>query len=248
MLNHRDVQHRRILGDWVRARRQMLSLSRDDLAKRIQWSRSVVANIEQGLKSPTVEQLAELFTGLEIPSMYRRMVVRRLYPAVADQILGPMPPGLTSSDRLHISLDEHPTLYVAQPALNVVEVSPSTSLTFPGITAGTNLIVWLFTDPSAPEVLPDWDIHAHAVAAGLRLIGPLFMTPQEMDAITTPCSAHRDWDRMWNTKPRPSGFHGLYLRVRDPLTEAITTYDVRVGSIDLFPRPWSVFELAPLSS
>lgn len=53
------------VGNVLRARREMLAISQEELAERAEVDRSYISILERGLKSPTLETLERICAALE---------------------------------------------------------------------------------------------------------------------------------------------------------------------------------------
>ncbi len=59
-------QHRRILGETIRARRQKAALSQEKLAEKADLSTVFISRVERGKESPSVDSLVKIARALGV--------------------------------------------------------------------------------------------------------------------------------------------------------------------------------------
>ena len=59
-------QHRRILGETIRARRTESDLSQEKLAEKAGLSTVFISRVERGIESPSVDSLVKIAKALEV--------------------------------------------------------------------------------------------------------------------------------------------------------------------------------------
>ena len=70
------------IGPVVRARRHELGISQETLAERARLDRTYVSSIERGKRNPTLQVLAHLAAGLQLP---RGELLAAVFDAMTDQ-------------------------------------------------------------------------------------------------------------------------------------------------------------------
>lgn len=180
-----DDEHRRLLGAFVRSRRESLTpavpggrrrtpgLRREELAARAGIGTTWVAWIEQGRDvRASAETLARLADGLcltRVERAYLFTVAGRNDPA--DPFAGPVqdaPPAVTAV----VAALPWPA-YGLDPAWTVCCANAAARRLFVGLfeDAGDhqpNLLRYVFTHPQARELLPDWAARCRRVLAEFR--------------------------------------------------------------------------------
>jgi transcriptional regulator with XRE-family HTH domain len=59
-------QHRRLLGEAIRARRQKAELSQEKLAEKADLSTVFISRVERGKESPSVDSLVKIAKALDV--------------------------------------------------------------------------------------------------------------------------------------------------------------------------------------
>ncbi|RJO69816.1 XRE family transcriptional regulator [Nocardia panacis] len=232
-------------GTFVRERRRYLGISREDLARRTQWSRATIEKIEQSTRPPTVDTLMALFDALLIPTMYREQLFSLMYPGAIQEMYGPLPDEPFPSDLIDLGSYPYPAAFLKLPEADVIATSPSWPLTLPGLVAGSNLIEWVFTDPDAPEILADWETYALGLAHNMHITGATLFAPGRYETIAAVCAASPEWDRLLAKEFPAHSVLNETLRINAPSFGAEETYLIRIDRPEFPRRPWFTYRLVP---
>ncbi|MFI6870879.1 helix-turn-helix domain-containing protein [Nocardia sp. NPDC050406] len=232
------------LALFVRARRDALRLTQAQLAKTTGWSKSAIEKVEAGTLTPSLEFTGALFDALGIPYMFRERIIAALFPGTLPLILGPYPE-LPDDDALADLEDlPYPAAYIALPVGDIVGTNSQWNTVFPGLEAKSNLLVYLFTDPRAATLLPDWEQVAHGYAYGLRMLGPISVPENAINEVVRRCRAHPDFERMWTVDPvEPTAVQPM-LRVTMPDGE-IRNLRIKIDKPHLPRGYWLTYRLVP---
>lgn len=232
------------LATFVRSRRDALKMTQAQLAKTTGWSKSAIEKVEAGTLTPSLEFTGALFDALGIPYMFRERIIAALFPGTLPVILGPYP-ALPDADALADLEDlPYPAAYIALPVGDVVGTNSRWTEAFPGLEAKSNLMIYLFTDPTAATVLPDWEQLAHGYAYGLRMLGPISVPDQAINEIVERCRVHPDFERMWSVEPAEPTAVRPVLRVANPAGE-VRELRIKIDKPHLPRGHWLTYRLVP---
>ncbi|KZM72259.1 hypothetical protein AWN90_36910 [Nocardia terpenica] len=216
------------------------------LAELAGLSKSAIEKIEAGKLVPGLESLGTLFDALLIPYIYRERIIAALFPGMLDRILGPAGGVPTAADMADLADLPYPAAYLALPEGYVFGTNQHWDNTFPGLQAKASMVEWLFTEPYAKVVLLDWERIAHTFTYGLRMMGPLAMSPTRIADITQRCESHPRWAHMWITDPVEPLAQQPILRLASPFDWSISQREVRIDKPHLPHRPWVTYRLTPV--
>lgn len=176
-------EHRRLLGAFVRARREALQpdmpgprrrtpgLRREELAARAGIGVTWVSWIEQGREvSPSAHTLSRLAAALRLSRAERAYVfelAERRDPQGPFANAAPVAPASVTAVVAALAWPA----YGLDPAWHVVCANPAARALFAGLDldeGNANLLRWTFTHPAARRLLPDWEDRAARLLAEYR--------------------------------------------------------------------------------
>ncbi|WP_197521724.1 helix-turn-helix domain-containing protein [Nocardia sp. 852002-20019_SCH5090214] len=216
---------------WLDQIRQERGWSREIAAARARISTAYLFKIEHGRSLPTIDTLASIVQGYDLDTAQRRHTYdlwnppRRL-PADDDlrhQIATPeVNAHLAHLDSAHI------ICAYTTPLATVLTASDRLYDALPGLRhSGNNLALWFF-QPSARELVVDWDDEAPHVVAALRAaIGP-YRNSHHARALLRTLAADPQFAELWRAHPtavsygRPSGKPVLLQHTGSPDPAAIS--------------------------
>jgi transcriptional regulator with XRE-family HTH domain len=225
-----DAEHRRLLGAFVRARREALrpetpgtrrrtpGLRREELAARAGIGLTWVAWIEQGREvRPSAETLARLATALCLTRAERDYLFElaaRRDPAAAAGNPAPAAPEAVRAVVLALAWPA----YGLDPGWNVVCRNEAAARLFVGLgeEAEGNLLRWAFTHPAARRLLPDWDDRAARLLAEFRADFSRHLSDPAERAVVDQLSAESEWFRACWERQAVAGREGGLRRFRHP--------------------------------
>jgi len=236
------------LGKFIRQRRESRGIRLRELADRTTKSVSALEKVENGTRSPGLEYLTELFDALGIAFNYRRFLVDGLFPGLLGRLYGPSRVPLSQQEKAFLDVIGAPAAYLYLPSGDVAATNQHWHRSILRLTGGANLLEWLFTDPIAKWVFPDWEQIAHNFAYGLKWLGPGALSPDRIEELRSKCSVNPSFDKMWNTEVdlnQPV----TVLRVRDMAHGDIKSFDITIMEPS-YPgrRKWMVYTLVPVTN
>ncbi|MCS0636187.1 helix-turn-helix domain-containing protein [Streptomyces sp. LP05-1] len=225
---------RRALGDFLRARRERLTpehigvaagrrrrvpgLRREELAQRAGISVDYYVRLEQGrATAPSPEVLDALAAALELDAAERRHLA-----TLADLRRAPAP-RLPVGPRLHRIVDALALpAFATDPHTRVRAWNPLGAALMGGLAEpgrrDPNQARWIFLDPAAREVFPDWEARAAEAAGQLRVAAGRYPDDRELAALITGLSGQSaEFRRIWGAG-EVTMCAGGQKRVRHPLT------------------------------
>ncbi|MFJ4656222.1 helix-turn-helix domain-containing protein [Nocardia sp. NPDC088792] len=234
------------LAVFVRSRRDTLGMTQAQLAGKTGWSKSAIEKVEAGTLTPGLEFAGALFDALMVPYIYRERVVAALYPGALDRILGQVS-GRPDADALADLEDlPYPAAYIALPEGEVLGANTAWAEAFPGPKGTSNMFDYLFTEPTATDVLVDWELITHGFTYGLRMMGPISVPQNVIDGIVERCQVHPDFERIYNTDPPAATTLQPVLRIRTPGTGEIRNLRIKIDKPHLPHSPWVTYRLVPV--
>ncbi|MBL1073424.1 helix-turn-helix domain-containing protein [Nocardia sp. 2] len=233
------------LAVFVRARRDALKMTQVQLANATGWSKSAIEKVEAGSLIPSLEFVGALFDALGISYLYRERIIAALYPGALDRIIGPSP-AMPDVDALADLEDlPYPAAYLTLPECDILGTNTAWNDAFPGLEAKSNLLTFLFTDPSAPDLLVEWELVAHMYAYMLRILGPISLPESAITEIVDRCKAHPDFERMYAADYPATNAVLSAIRVADPVTGQIRDLRIKVDKPHVPYSPWVTYRLVP---
>ncbi|GAB4588772.1 helix-turn-helix domain-containing protein [Nocardia sp. IFM 10818] len=199
------------LGDFVRTRRPRAGWrTQQELAERIPCAPGYLAAIEQNSKVPSEKILAKLAELLRLTESERR----HLY-LLAESTL-PMAGEDLSDAHLTavLSAIEHPAAFWKH--WRVVASNDAFRRTWPGLSTAPSLLMWLFADPVAKRVTPNWEWEAEMAVGRFRHYAAVprhHRVAEEILATLRPYATFRHWwssNVVYERRPDP------HRRVWDP--------------------------------
>ncbi|MBL1078030.1 helix-turn-helix domain-containing protein [Nocardia sp. 2] len=232
------------IAGYLRERRTATGLTRAELAKRAGVSEALIQKIEQGTRTPTSTALGALFEALEVPVQFREhaaTILQSELTKLGSEWGAPEPAELDFLNGL-----AHPACYQAMPEMDVIAANEAYVRAFPGLEPGTNIMVWMLTDPAARVAIGDWEREAHLQVRGFRHMAPGLVAPERIEEISRLCSASPDWDRLWSTDIPPADIPRRPMRVRDPDSGEWVAMHIQMFRFEVPRRPWWMYALVPI--
>ncbi|WP_433669701.1 helix-turn-helix domain-containing protein [Nocardia sp. CA-136227] len=224
-----------LFGDYIRQRRQAAWLTRTDLAKKANLSVSLIEKIELGTRQPTLHALQILFDTLDVAPMYRRHILDRSLPG----LLGPPPPATSPEpgpdDLVALAGIETPACFYTLPTFTIVAANSAHQHLFPGLVPSVSFPEWLFLNPTARDVIVDWDQEARRCLHSIHQLSPNVAKDPRLSAMATACSQAPEWDELWNSQS-PKTFTP-HLLVRTPTSQQIRLH-IHTYSPEYPQRTW----------
>ncbi|WP_330185041.1 helix-turn-helix domain-containing protein [Nocardia sp. NBC_01503] len=234
------------LAVFVRSRRDALGVTQAQLAKTTGWSKSAIEKVEAGSLVPSLEFAGALFDALAIPYLYRERIIAALYPGALDRILGRTTAAPDADARADLEYLPYPAAYLMLPEGDILGFNTAWREAFPESAAKPNLFTYLFTEPSAQEVLLDWARLAHGFTYGLRMMGPIVLSETVIEEIVTRCGVHPDFDRMYSTDPPVHEALNPVIRVAAPGSADTRNLCIKIDKPHLPHSPWLTYRLVPV--
>ncbi|WP_067572276.1 MmyB family transcriptional regulator [Nocardia acidivorans] len=234
------------LAVFVRSRRDALGVTQAQLASTTGWSKSAIEKVEAGTLVPSLEFTGALFDALGIPYLYRERIIAALFPGALDRILGRTATAPDADALADLEYLPYPAAYLMLPEGDIVGFNSAWLAAFPESAARPNLFTYLFTEPSAREVLVDWARLAHGFTYGLRMMGPMALSDTTIEEIIARCRVHPDFERFYLTDPPVHEALNPVIRVAAPGTGEIRSLRIKIDKPHLPHSPWLTYRLVPV--
>ncbi|WP_169815638.1 helix-turn-helix domain-containing protein [Nocardia inohanensis] len=232
-------------GEYLRQRRKDAELTREQLADRANVSASLIEKIERGSRPATLGTLRALFDELDVPALHRRQILARALPDVLGRRTPSGPPRPTSSDLADLDSLGHPAGFFLVPTFTLVAVNRPYLRLFPGVQDSPSLIEWMFLDPNARTVLPEWTSEAHRLVYGLRMLEPGVSRSDRTARIIGSCGSAPEWQGMWANEVPTEILFRQHVLVRDPAADRVHRLNARLYNPEFPDRPWWLYRLIP---
>ncbi|MFI1915925.1 helix-turn-helix domain-containing protein [Nocardia sp. NPDC020380] len=222
-------------GDFIRQRRRDLGLTHAELARRANFSVSLIEKIEAGTRPPTFDTIQVLFDRLDVPQMFRKHILGLSVPGIygAGAPGQPSAADLTDLDSLH-----HPASFYVVPTFTVVAANAAFRHTFPGGGPGTSFVEWMFLNPDARTVVVDWQPEAQRLIQCLRMFAPAPAANRELRELIGRCQQSADWDGLWNNAFPITAPDTGRIQLRGIGNGRTRSMGIRLYSPEYPARPW----------
>ncbi|MBF6329013.1 helix-turn-helix domain-containing protein [Nocardia transvalensis] len=227
------------LGNFIRERRVAANLTQGALADLVGISEETLSAIERNKRPISQSVLGPLLAALGVyPDAAPALVAMYAVP-VQPESNRPTPHETSALEAIAT-----PAFYQDVRTYRIIHSNAAVRRALPGMTAGTNLMEWLLTEPDARAVLADWESVAHRFVYSMRALALPSMPPEISGPLIRACSRAPEWDRMWNTTPADATPMNSVTLV-DPATGAhqpmyLTSFTLQ------FPRAgWGMWMLSP---
>lgn len=232
------------IGGFLRERREVLGLTRAELARKANVSEALIQKLEQGTRPPTSTALGALFEALDVPPVYREYAAIVLQPELTSVESNGLEPTRVELDFLDGL--PYPACYQTAPAMDLIAANAAYLQAFPGLAAGANIIEWMLLDPRARLVVEDWEREAHLMVQSFRHMAPGITAPDRIDEITRRCRQSPDWQRLWSTDIQPGELEWRPVRIRPIDGGEWTSMHVHLMRCELPRREWYVYSMVPI--
>ncbi|WP_369023048.1 helix-turn-helix domain-containing protein [Nocardia cyriacigeorgica] len=239
------IEQRYTIGEYVRERRHSVGMSCAEMAVRARIPRVVAEEVESGAREPSSETLTHLFDALQVPVWFRGHISSLTRPDFLPSGIGPIPDTPTPDDLADLQSLTHPACFQVFPTFDIVAANSAYQRWFPGVEAGTNALEWMFLDPAAKAVLPEWSAEARLLVNAFRVLSPGLADDKRIAEIADRCGRAPEWERMWTAPLRPDELHRDRVLVRDPVTRRTRGLIARIYAPEFPLRPWMLYRLVP---
>ena len=194
---------------WLDQLRQERGWSREIAAARARISAAYLFKIEHGQSVPTIDTLASIVAGYDLDPAQRRHTHDLWNPPqrlpADDELRRQIATPEIDAHLAHLDSARILCAYTT-PLSTVLTASDRLYDALPGLRrAGNNLALWFF-QPTARELVVDWDDEAPHVVAALRAaIGP-YRTSHHARALLHTLAANPQFTELWTTRPTTVGY------------------------------------------
>ncbi|NEW58778.1 helix-turn-helix transcriptional regulator [Nocardia cyriacigeorgica] len=239
------IEQRYTIGEYVRERRHSVGMSCAELAARARIPRVVVEEVESGAREHSSDTMTQLFDALQVPVWFRGHITSLTRPDFLPAGLGTVPACPTRDDLADLHSLTHPACFQVLPTFDIIAANSAYQRWFPGVEAGTNLLEWMFLNPVAKTVLPEWFSEARLLVNAFRVMSPGLADDKRIAEIADTCSRAPEWEQMWAAALRPEDLHRDRVLVRDPVNRRERGMIVRIYAPEFPLRPWMLYRLVP---
>ncbi|MFF0613441.1 helix-turn-helix domain-containing protein [Nocardia tengchongensis] len=241
-------------GDVLRRLREERRLSRERLAFSAGVSASYVTQLEKGGKGkPTQAVVDALMRCMNQRDPLSDTERRYLY-----DLAGLTGSGYPTVDELKqsISADVLRMLVMYRPRMaalydtrgNVLAGNVEWALAFPGLSESGNLYRWMFADPVARQVMPDWEIDVRQSVSWLRGVVGSLADPTVFGALMRELGEFEEFRRLWATGEVGYAPPVRTMRLRDRDTGELKMHRIQVGMLDSASYPGHIVATVGLPS
>ncbi|WP_280233854.1 helix-turn-helix domain-containing protein [Nocardia cyriacigeorgica] len=238
-------ERRYTIGEYVRERRNSLGMTCAELAARARISRVVAEEVESGARQPGSDTLSQLFDALQVPVWLRGHISSLTRPDFLPAGLGAVPDSPTPDDLADLHSLTHPACFQLLPTFDIVAANSAYQRWFPGVDAGTNILEWMFLNPVAKTVLPEWAGEARLLVNAFRVLAPGLADDKRIAEIIDSCGNAPEWEQMWAATLRPEELHRDRVLVLDPVNRRPRGLIARIYAPEFPLRPWLLYRLVP---
>ncbi|WP_067711051.1 helix-turn-helix transcriptional regulator [Nocardia yamanashiensis] len=219
------------LAEFVRERRSRptgrhpAGLTRKELAEATHASLGYIAKIEQGeALNPSAAILDSLATVLELDTAARV----HLYHLAQQRPSAAVPPLRAPDSAIRATLDAlQPHLAAAlDNGWRIIDHNNAFGDALPGLTPGSHVLRWMFTDPRARIVVEEWEREATLLVGRFRSYAAMASGRDEAEAVLRDLERQPDFRRMWAAGHVRLGRPDPDFALRDPRTATVS--EVRV--------------------
>ncbi|MFE3441432.1 helix-turn-helix domain-containing protein [Nocardia sp. NPDC059180] len=239
------IEQRYTIGEYVRERRHSVGMSCAELAVRARIPRVVAEEVESGAREPSSDTMAQLFDALQVPVWFRGHISSLARPDFLPAGLGAVPATPTPDDLADLHSLTHPACFQVLPTFDIVAANSAYQRWFPGVEAGTNVLEWMFLNPVAKTVLPEWPGEARLLVNAFRVMSPGLADDKRIAEIADTCGRAPEWEQMWTAPLRPEELHRDRILVRDPVSRRARGMIARIYAPEFPLRPWMLYRLVP---
>ncbi|MFI6870297.1 helix-turn-helix domain-containing protein [Nocardia sp. NPDC050406] len=210
------------IGGYMRQQRVRSTLTQQQAADRLFMSKSAYQKYENDERMPTVRTIREWCDALELSYEKRRKMLSIVAGELLPLAVG-SPDAITADDIDFIDSLPYPAWLHRVPQYDIlaanragIEVCPFLD---PALATGErplNVIVQMFNDPRAEQILRNWDPIVHRLTYLLKEMSTGVVSDEEVAAIYDACRGHRRFDYMWNTPMQPEEFDDDHVIMVDP--------------------------------
>ncbi|MEC3916980.1 helix-turn-helix domain-containing protein [Nocardia sp. CDC160] len=227
-----------VLGMYMRYRREILGLTQEEAARRMYVSVSLYRKLENGERVLSGARLEDWCAAVGAPIWMLEKMVSLAMPKISTLARGAWPPRLRKEDLDHLNALPFPAYFHRFPEYEVLAANPAANAAMPWLAPAApdaerpvNVIEQMMTVPEAREVLVNWDTIVHRLLFSLRILSPGVVAPERLAQIIETCSAHPEFERMWNTPVDEDLYNDSAIQVRIPGTGELITQTMRVYNV-----------------
>lgn len=214
-----------LLGIFMRYRRESLSLTQEDVARRMFVSVSLYRKLEKGERPLSASRLADWCAATDISLFLLRKMVSLALPNLSSVSIGTWPPKLRTEDLEHLEALPYPAFYHKFPEYEILAANQLARQAFPWLIPTSadaerpaNVIEQMMTVDLAQQVLINWEEIVHRLLFGLRMYAPGVVEPERLTQIIETCRVNPEFERLWTTDMSEDQFNNSLVLVRDPET------------------------------
>jgi transcriptional regulator with XRE-family HTH domain len=230
------------LGDFLRARRQALGLTREQLVLDSHVTVSYLTKLESGeRRRPEAGNLAALARSLRLPPEDRQHVQDLV---MADPNVGAAPPA-PEAYREAVTPQLRDTLRHLSPHLgaylderwNVLASNDGYDAAYPGLDEQRNVLRWFFRDERSRRTMLEWEREAALTVEWFRGLMGKYGNPAWALDLLNELSSQPEFAEMWNRQHVSYGRHQPLMHLRDADTGEPYSISVQIFRLPDRPDP-----------
>lgn len=210
------------IGGYMRHQRVRLALTQQQVADRLFMSKSAYQKHENDERTPTVRGIRDWCDALDLSYEKRRKVMSIVMGELMPLAVG-SPEAITDDDIDFINSLPYPAYLHRVPQYDILAANRVAVETCPWLDPALatgerplNVIVQMFNDPRAEQILLNWEPVVHRLTYLLKEMSTGIVRAEEVAAIYDACRTHPRFEYMWNTPMSPAEFDDDHVTMVDP--------------------------------